>query len=381
MVANNVIQMNSGGILISDDTGPTHDNVITANLVSNNPLDCGITIAAHSGMGVYHNTIAGNQAMRNGFQVPGAGAGVGIFAPGPGSKAYGNVVVNNQLTANGLPGVTMHNHASVPGAPPVDFNDNVIIGNTISRNGADTEDAATPGTAGINIYSVAPMTGTIVTQNVISQQTVDLAVNAPGEVSATLNNFLDSVGVNSSGAGMVNAVQNWWRCAGGPGAGGCGIARGPGIAFAPVLTSAFTGTQLPAAPGSGSGGPAPGVTIVVTGPGGADLSRQHLSGVLEPVDSGCVQVDVDQLRSADVFLDDIVGIPTGGRHHWRKYRVTDVPTDAADDVSVHPDGNGREGHERHHHCDGAVHLSSVHRRPASLPAGSILALCELHCWR
>jgi parallel beta-helix repeat protein len=273
VVSNNVIQMNSGGILISDDTGPTHDNVITGNLVSNNPLDCGITIASHSGMGVYHNTISGNQAMKNGTQLPGAGAGVGIFAPGPGSKAYGNVVVNNQLTANGLPGVTMHNHASVPGAPPVDFDDNVIIGNVISRNGADTEDAATPGTAGINIYSVAQMNGTIVTQNVISQQTVDLAVNAPGEVSATLNNFLDSVGVNSSGAGTVNAAQNWWRCAGGPGAGGCGITRGSGVTFAPVLTSAFSSTQLPAAPGSGSGGPTAGVTIVVTGPGGATSSN------------------------------------------------------------------------------------------------------------
>jgi Right handed beta helix region/K319L-like, PKD domain len=270
VVANNVIEKNSGGILISDDTGPTHDNVITGNLVSNNPLDCGITIASHSGMGVYHNTISGNQAMKNGTQVPGAGAGVGIFAPGPGSKAYGNVVVNNQLMANGLPGVTMHNHASVPGAPPVNFNDNVIIGNVISSNGADTEDAATPGTAGINIYSVASMTGTIVTQNQISHETVDLAVNAPGDVEASLNNFVDSVGINSSGVGTVNATQNWWRCATGPGTAGCGITRGSGISFAPVLTSAFDGTQLPAAPGSGGGGgPTAGVTIAVTGPGGA----------------------------------------------------------------------------------------------------------------
>ncbi|MBZ5607887.1 MAG: right-handed parallel beta-helix repeat-containing protein [Acidobacteriia bacterium] len=264
VVSNNVIQNNSGGILISDDLGPIHDIVITGNLVNGNSLDCGITLASHSGMGVYHNTISGNTSTNNGKKAPGAGAGVGIFAPGPGSKAYSNVVVNNVLTGNGLPGVTMHNHAAPPGAPPVNFNDNVIIGNVISSNAADTEDAATPGPAGINIYSVAPMSGTIVTQNTISQETVDLAVNAPGPLVATLNNFLDSVGINSSGVGTVNATQNWWRCPGGPGTGGCAIARGTGVTFTPVLTSSFTGTLLPAAPGSGTTPGNAGVTIVVT---------------------------------------------------------------------------------------------------------------------
>jgi len=87
----NVIQNNAGGILLSDDTGATFDNVITRNTVSNNPFDCGITLASHSGMGVYSNTIANNVSMNNGNKVPGAGAGVGLFAPGPGSQTYGNV--------------------------------------------------------------------------------------------------------------------------------------------------------------------------------------------------------------------------------------------------------------------------------------------------
>ncbi len=271
VISNNVVQNNAGGILITDDTGASHDNVITGNLVSNNPYDCGITLAAHGTTGVYHNTISGNQSLNNGLKVPGAGAGVGIFAPGPGSQAYGNVVINNTLTGNGLPGVTMHNHASVPGAPPVNLNDNVIVGNIISGNGPDTEDAATPGSAGINIYSVAAMSGTIVSQNIIGQEAIGFAFNAPGQATLLLNNFSALTGVDNLGAGTISATQNWWGCAAGPNA-GCGLATGSGITSSAWLTSPFNGTMLPSPvtppPSGGGGGGGSAVTIVVSGPGG-----------------------------------------------------------------------------------------------------------------
>jgi Fe2+-dicitrate sensor, membrane component len=181
ILANNTITLNAGGILVTDDTGPTHDNVIAGNsVVRNTELDCGITLPSHSGAGVFHNTISGNDSSYNG------GPGVGIFAPGPGSKAYGNVVVNNRLRGNGLPGVTMHNHAA-PGVngvpaflPPPIFNDNVILGNDIAANSQDFEDAATAGPTGINIYSVGPMTGTIVSQNVIHQEALDIVIRSSG---------------------------------------------------------------------------------------------------------------------------------------------------------------------------------------------------------
>src|SRR5581483_1575317 len=83
-VAANVVQRNSGGILISDDSGPTHDNVISANGVENNPFDCGITLASHNPVapnGVFHNTIAANVVSGNGWR--GEGAGVGLFTPAP----------------------------------------------------------------------------------------------------------------------------------------------------------------------------------------------------------------------------------------------------------------------------------------------------------
>jgi parallel beta-helix repeat protein len=247
ILSGNLITGNAGGILITDDTGPTHDNLISGNsVVRNTALDCGITLPSHSTGGVYHNTVSGNDSSYNG------GPGVGIFAPGPGSKAYGNVVINNHLRGNGLPGVTMHNHAAPgvngvpPGAPPPNFNDNVIVGNDISANAADTEDAATGGTTGINIYSVGPMTGTIISQNVIYQQMFDIVIKVPasGGVPTALvhlNDLQDNnrVGLQNAGTAPVDATQNWWGCSGGPKAHGCATISGNGVLFAPWLTRPF----------------------------------------------------------------------------------------------------------------------------------------------
>ena len=187
-VGNNTSKKNSGGILLTDETGATHHNLIIGNLVQDNPFDCGITLASHpsapntgltSPPGVYSNTIANNESLHNGYQVPGAGAGVGIFAPGPGNQAYANVVINNQLQDNGLPGVALHNHAALAGAPAVNLNDNVIVGNSISGNGADTADAATPGPTGINVFGITSITGTLIAGNVINRESVDIATNTP----------------------------------------------------------------------------------------------------------------------------------------------------------------------------------------------------------
>ena len=145
-IANNLVQNNSGGILISDETSSTHDNLISGNTVTNNPFDCGITMASHppaSGtvpFGIMHNTVVNNLSSHNGFQVPGAGAGIGIFTFLPGGTVSGNVVVNNQVTNNGLPGIAFHSHGT--GEFLID---NMIVGNVSSGNGPDTGDAATQG--------------------------------------------------------------------------------------------------------------------------------------------------------------------------------------------------------------------------------------------
>jgi parallel beta-helix repeat protein len=214
-VIGNSITGNAGGILISDDTGPAHDNLIAGNNVSNNPSDCGITLASHppapstgatANFGVFHNTVSGNVSSQNGLK--GQGAGVGLFASNPGAATYGNVVIGNTLTGNDLPGVAMHGHT-----PGQNLNDNVIVGNTISGNGADSGDAATPGTAGIIVSGVSPITGTVISQNVISQEAIAVAVFAPGDARVQRNTLGGKIGVANLGrGGAVYADTNWWGC-------------------------------------------------------------------------------------------------------------------------------------------------------------------------
>jgi len=252
-VANNVSDLNSGGILLSDETGPTHDNLITGNSVHDNALDCGITLASHGPSphadsklpyGVFNNSIVNNNASNNGLI--GAGAGIGIFAPGPGNLAYGNKVIGNTIVNNGLPGVTLHNHAAPPGAPDISLNDTMIIGNFISGNAADDADAATPGTAGINIYSVAPVYGTVIAQNTIQNEALGVVMNNPGNMEVHLNNLLGGgTGVTNLGKGTVNATMNFFGCAGGPGTTGCASVNGAAVVSSPSL-SVPVGTAPPA---------------------------------------------------------------------------------------------------------------------------------------
>lgn len=257
-IVGNEVDHNAGGILISDETGTSRGNLISGNSVHDNPFDCGITMASHGpatsvvpsatvSFGVVHNTIAHNVSEHNGFEVPGAGAGVGIFAPFPGTTAAHNVVIDNDLRDNGMPGFAMHNHASAPApAPPVNLDGNVIVGNHFSGNAADTADAATPGPTGINIYSTAPVSGTVISQNTFEDEAVDIAYKAPsGHVSAHLNNFsVNATGVDNMGTGTVGATENWWHCPKGPGGNGaCATVSGPKVSFSPWLGSPFAGNS------------------------------------------------------------------------------------------------------------------------------------------
>jgi parallel beta-helix repeat protein len=238
-VADNVLENNAGGILLSDETAPTHDNLVTGNVAKDNPYDCGIIMASHppaSGSGapegVFNNVIAHNDSIHNGYQVPGAGAGVGIFTFLNGGRVSGNLVLDNRLVNNGLPGVAFHAHG-----PGEDLDDNVIVGNQISGNGADTEDAATPGRTGIDVYGVSAITGTVISPNTFDDEDYAVVVNTPTDVHVHLNNFLDkSVGVDNLGPGTSNATENWWGCDDGPGGRGCASVSGPGVLTAPWLT-------------------------------------------------------------------------------------------------------------------------------------------------
>jgi hypothetical protein len=99
-VAGNISTGNSGGILLSDETGPTEYDRIEGNVVSGNDSDCGITLAGHnpaaapSGVpapqvaGVYANSIVGDDITRN--RTAGQGAGVLLATALPGGAVYDN---------------------------------------------------------------------------------------------------------------------------------------------------------------------------------------------------------------------------------------------------------------------------------------------------
>jgi parallel beta-helix repeat protein len=233
-VADNVVDHNSGGILVSDDTGPNHDNFITGNVVRDNPYDCSITLATHDltggTKGVYHITVKGNTVVRNGL-ASGEGAGVGIFAPIPGSRNFGNVIVDNTLAGNGLPGVTLHSHA-----PGQNVNDHLIANNTIYGNGPD-EESGTDEKAGIAITAdpgAGPITGIKIVGNKIFGEGIDVVFSAPGALAAHQNSFFDATGVANLGSGSVDATLNWWKCSRGPGSPGCGSTEGT-VQVAPWL--------------------------------------------------------------------------------------------------------------------------------------------------
>ncbi len=244
LIARNDDEGNSGGMLISDETGPTHDNWIVNNLVKNNIYDCGITMPSHprapayqpgAPFGVYSNTVMGNRSIGNG--TAGGGAGIGMFGFLPGARVSDNTISGNIVIGNGLPGIAMHAHS-----PFENMSNNTITGNYIAGNGADDADAATPGPTGINIYAnvAGPpaVTGMVISKNVIKNESVDVAIKTAGTVEVHWNNLnSNATGVANLGiAGNVDATNNWWGCDMGPGGSGCSSPMGNNVLVDPALS-------------------------------------------------------------------------------------------------------------------------------------------------
>ena len=241
-VSGNYVSGNADGLLISDETGISKGNLVTQNNFVNNPLECGIVLASHPPVGsmppyfephygVVGNTITKNVSTGNGVAI--GGAGVGLFSDGNGpGRVSDNVISHNTLVGNGIGGVNLHTHVGPAfGAPADNMDNNTITGNYIASNLADTFDTATPGRVGININSGgggSPVTGTVITFNIIIDEDVDIAINTPATVEVHMNSLLGgNIGVaNICGfdnkavcGGVIDAARNYWGCRGGPGAG------------------------------------------------------------------------------------------------------------------------------------------------------------------
>jgi Right handed beta helix region len=177
-VEHSLVQNNAGGILMTDEFGPATGNTIAFDSSLNNTDDCGITIASHTTNQISNNVIEHNVADGNG--VAGQGAGILMAGAGPGTGVHDNVVSNNEASGNGLSGIVIHDHF------PGNFNNNVITDNHLGTNNLDGDfDFLTPDpqTTGILVAAgwpfpgptpFAPITGTVITNNQISDNEVGI---------------------------------------------------------------------------------------------------------------------------------------------------------------------------------------------------------------
>jgi hypothetical protein len=194
-VSHNLVRDNVGGILLTDENGPTSGNTISDNQVLDNVEDCGITLASHYFQlgapvapavgGVYENQVLHNTSNGNGA------AGIGVFAGPPGAAAWGNVVVGNTAMNNGLPGVAIHSHT-----PFQNVNDNVIANNTLAGNGPDDDIPGDDADTGIGVFSaVIPIAHTVISANRISDEHYGIFTLNAVTLSGLPSNKFDGVAV------------------------------------------------------------------------------------------------------------------------------------------------------------------------------------------
>ncbi|MDX6658266.1 MAG: hypothetical protein QOH62_3059 [Solirubrobacteraceae bacterium] len=190
-VSDNLVRDNVGGILLTDENGPTSENTIDHNEVLDNLLDCGITLASHwfqpgapasaDVAGVYDNRVLDNTANGNGA------AGIGVFAGPPGAAAYDNLIKGNTAMGNGIPGVAIHSHT-----PFQNINHNIVVKNRLAGNGPDDDVPGDDQPTGISVFSaVDPIPETIVAKNRISDEHFGIFAVHAVELSGLHSNKID----------------------------------------------------------------------------------------------------------------------------------------------------------------------------------------------
>jgi hypothetical protein len=191
-VAGNRVTHNVGGILVTDEVGPSAHNVIAGNVAADNAEDCGITLPSHNAAamtdpsqgGVYDNWVIGNLSEHNG------GAGIGMFAPFPGAAAYDNHVIGNRLIGNGEAGIAIHAHA-----PDQNVSGNDMSWNFVSGNGVDPDSSSPYAHNGIVIYSEVDSQTVTVSHNWITNEDVGIYRAGPVTLDGLATNHYLNVSV------------------------------------------------------------------------------------------------------------------------------------------------------------------------------------------
>jgi hypothetical protein len=206
-VSHNFVKGNTGGILLTDEFGPTHDNLIAYNRVTKNLYDCGITAPGHNPFaldangnpqpsvgGVYRNVIAHNRITGNGTS--GEGAGVLFANATAGTASYDNLVTHNFIAGNELAGVTMHAHPIAAGQFE-DLSGNRVVRNTIGRNNTGGDpDAGDTATTGVLVYSATVPVRVTISHNRIRNDHFGIWLGVAGHVTGNVrHNFFHHVAV------------------------------------------------------------------------------------------------------------------------------------------------------------------------------------------
>ncbi len=224
-VTHNKVFDNTGGILITDETGPSNFDFIAENEVHDNPYGSGITLASYlpassvapsatESFGVYDTIIAENRSWSNGAKASSQGAGIGLFALSAGTRVFANVVMNNDLRNNGKGGVVIEMNSSYSNSENV--GDNRIIGNSLSGNGEDPSNPGSNNPTGISVNSAGPINGTMILANRFQDETSDVVFGSLQPYTFLhLNNFAPPWGTETL-LGVVSDSANWWNCASGP---------------------------------------------------------------------------------------------------------------------------------------------------------------------
>ena len=221
LVAGNYVADNAGGILLTDEFGPTDGNVIRGNQSIDNTKDCGITLGGHAmavdpstgkptgAGGIFDNRMVDNIAIANG--VKGQGAGILLGGGAPFAAVYDNLIRGNFTSGNGLAGITLHQHFAG------DLNGNVMVDNTLVSDNVDGDfdfAAATampttgiivasglpPGVPAGAVPAPGPITGTVIAHNRILGDTTGIWTLGVDPATTTIAH-------NRFGAGVTTPVS------------------------------------------------------------------------------------------------------------------------------------------------------------------------------